>query len=132
MPNSTLSASLSTAGRAPLIDVGWLIIASFNSPYRILAAYLASDPAKERGVSATYLLTGYLKQDSAANGNSNGNGTDAMDIDGLDATQSSQNGAGGEEEALAEIVKTKTMMVVQQDELEGKSGGFLSRPHFAS
>ncbi|GAA5958531.1 hypothetical protein JCM8115_002495 [Rhodotorula mucilaginosa] len=101
---------------------------SVQDAKQILAAYLASDPAKERGVSATYLLTGYLKQDSAANGNSNGNGTDAMDIDGLDATQSSQNGAGGEEEALAEIVKTKTMMVVQQDELEAKSALFSPAP----
>lgn len=72
-------------------------------------------------------MSGYLKQDSAPNGN----GADAMDIDGLDATQSSQNGAGGDEEALAEVVKTKTMMVVQQDELEGKSGGLFSRPGHA-
>lgn len=100
-----------------------LIIASFHPACRILAAYLASDPAKERGVTATYLLSGYLKQDSAANGK----GADAMDIDGLDATQSSQNGARGDEEALAEVVKTKTMMIVQQDELEGKSGGLLYR-----
>jgi hypothetical protein len=123
MPNSTFSSFLPTAKRAPLIVVRWLIIASFQPSCRILAAYLASDPAKERGVTATYLLTGYLKEDTAENGK----GADAMDIDGLDATQSSQNGAGGDEVALAEVVKTKTMMVVQQDELEGKSGGLLCR-----
>lgn len=101
---------------------------SVQDAKQILAAYLASDPAKERGVTATYLLSGYLKTDSAANGIENGKGADVMDIDGLDATQSSQNGAGGDEGALAEITQTKTMMVVQQNELEAKTALFSPAP----
>ncbi|GAA5862406.1 hypothetical protein JCM3774_002505 [Rhodotorula dairenensis] len=101
---------------------------SVHDAKQLLAAYLASVPAKERGVTATYLLTGYLKRDGSASENKPNGGADAMDIDRPDATQSSQNGVDGEEDTRPKAVKTKTMMVVQQDELQAKSALFSPAP----
>lgn len=85
----------------------------------MLAAYLASDTAKERGVAGVYLLSGYLKSD-ATGSISNGSGVADMEVDGVQSTppQSSQTGGEGER---PEQIPTKIMMLVQADELESAS-----------
>lgn len=91
---------------------------------RILAAYLDSDAAKDRGVTGVYLLSGYLKSDAPSPAAKlNGKHDDAMDLDATATTQSSQNGLDDAQDE-PEVVKIKTMLLVQQDELEG--GGALS------
>lgn len=124
MRNSTLSPARlrCCARRRCALCLGVSLTAVVARLVRLLAAYLASDPAKERGVTATYLLTGYLKRDQEKNGAE----PDAMDLDEPGATPSSQNGANGQDDAHRESVKTKTIMIVHEDELQGQSPSFLA------
>ncbi|GAA5853727.1 hypothetical protein JCM8547_007425 [Rhodosporidiobolus lusitaniae] len=85
----------------------------------LLAAYLETDQAKERGVSAVYLLSGFLKKDEAKKSSQE----DAMDVDGEGATQQSQ---AAEDEN--EVVPVRTMMLVPADELEVKLALFTRPP----
>ncbi|GAA5888003.1 hypothetical protein JCM5296_001528 [Sporobolomyces johnsonii] len=93
----------------------------------LLAAYLADHVAAERGVSAVYLLSGYLKPtlSTSANGHAN-QGGEAMDVDS-DAPSSSIPPKQDPEEER-EVIKTRTVMLVPASELEAKSSLFSPPP----
>ncbi|KAJ8292473.1 hypothetical protein OF846_004252 [Rhodotorula toruloides] len=90
----------------------------------LLAAYHASDAAKEREIKAVYLLSGYLKKEETDGAAKGQDGEDKMDVDGEDGTQATQQTqADG-----TESVRVKTMALVQEDELEAKRSLFTDDP----
>ncbi|GAA5837232.1 hypothetical protein JCM11251_004941 [Rhodosporidiobolus azoricus] len=88
----------------------------------VLAAYLDTEQAKERGVSAVYLLSGSLKQEGKGKKAENASG---MDVDGGDGMDSSQQ---REEDEAAEDIKVRTVKLVPAADLEAQTALFSSPP----
>lgn len=85
----------------------------------MLTAYLQEPSAKERGVSAVYLLSGFLTRNPTNENEENGHKEEqdnGMDLDGKEEPTTTQGNDKKEEE-----IKTRTVMLVSSEELEGES-----------
>ncbi|KAM0791767.1 hypothetical protein ACM66B_004031 [Microbotryomycetes sp. NB124-2] len=100
---------------------------------QFLKAYLQDPSAKERGVSATYVLTGTLKQPQANGHSASSNGSskhttdaDGMDIDAVEPT--SQVGSSSMHSTRLHNVQTRTVLIVPQAQLQDHLTKFVHEP----
>ena len=112
----TVTQSKEWAHLSLYIPVDWLGTDSTKIRLlRLLASYLQEPSAKERGVSAVYLLSGFLTRNPAIENGKNGHNEDeqGMDVAGRDEPTSTQ------ENETKEVFRTRTVMLVTSEELKG-------------
>ncbi|GAA6016742.1 hypothetical protein JCM10207_003237 [Rhodosporidiobolus poonsookiae] len=96
---------------------------SVNDAKSLLAAYLDTDQAKERGVSAVHLVSGYL----IPNPSSSQNGTNGDRVDSSQAADAMQVD-GDDQDMGKEVIRTRTVRLVPAAELEASLALFSPPP----
>lgn len=98
-----------------------------SNPNRLLALFLEDPSAKERGVSAVYLLSGYARPVTTNNVKQEDGDENGMDID--EPTQSSSVDPPTQE---GEAIKTRTVKLVALSDLEGENPAISLSPFVQS